>query len=196
MTFSSLCEYLSASPVRQISILKDQKYPKTSIVKSYSSAIQQIQSLAVDKRPLNPQATGIEPHEQEVLEELLNNSWSFPSQRASRPATKMNPMKVKGVEISVFPDLLLSDKSGKVSGSLKFYMSKSKELDAEVARWMASFLYCYKCEVEKDTSAHPNLCMIYNARTDEYFEAGKSYKRLFQNIEGACQFIGALWPVI
>jgi len=36
--------------------------------------------------------------------------------------------------------------------------------------------------------------MIYNVRADEYYEAGKSYKRLFQNIEGACQFIGALWP--
>jgi hypothetical protein len=47
---------------------------------------------------------------------------------------------------------------------------------------------------KQDGNAHPDLCMIYNVRADEYYEAGKSYKRLFQNIEGACQFIGALWP--
>lgn len=197
ITFSALCEFLSATPTRQLGILRQQKAPKPSVVKSYSGAIRQIQNFAIDKRPLNPDASDLEQHEQEVIEELLNNDWSVPAAKASRPG-KTNAMKVKGVEISVFPDLLLSESTGKKSktGALKFYCPKSRELDAEVGRWMASFLFHYSHKILADGDADPNLCMIYDIRADEYYEAGKSYKRLFQNVESACVIIASLWPTV
>lgn len=198
VTFSALCEFLSASPTRQISIIREQKAPKPAKIKSYTTAVQQIQDFAVNKKPLNPLAAGLEPHEQEVIEELLNNNWTPPSKTVHRPATKQPPMKVNGVEISVFPDLLLAENTAKrsMTGSMKFYCTKSRELKAEVGRWMASLLYCYSQTVLNDTDAHPDLCMIYDVREDEYYEAGKSYKRLYQNVESACQIIASLWPTV
>ncbi len=38
-----------------------------------------------------------------------------------------------------------------------------------------------------------SLCEYLSA---EYYEAGKSYRRLFNNIESACQFISATWPTL
>ena len=195
VTFSALCEFLSASPVRQISILREQKAPKPAHVRSYTTAIQHIQDFAINKKPLNASASDLEPHEQEVILELLNNEWTPPAKKVMRPL-KQQPMKLKGVQISVFPDLLLADGNGRRSttGAMKFYCTKSRELKAEVGRWMASFLYCYSQTILKDATADPDLCMIYDVRADEYYEAGKSYKRLFQNIESACQIIASLWP--
>src|SRR5207244_1476657 len=96
------------------------------------------------------------------------------------------------------PDLILVNLTGKkpTSGAMKFYLSKSKELDFQVGVWMASLLYQYRLNVANDPSTHCDLCMIYDVRKDEHHSAGKSHKKLFQNIDSACQIISAMWPTI
>ena len=198
MTFAAMCEYLRASPARQLSILREQKFPKNFIVRGYANALQQAVNFAVDGVPLNPNASDLESHEQEIVQELLSNAWVNPATNAARPPTNQAPMMISGVEISVFPDLVLADSSGKkpVTGALKFYCTKSKELDPQVGRWMASFLYFYRLNITNDSTSHCDYCLIYDVRKNEYYEAGKSCKQLFQNIESACQFISAVWPTL
>jgi hypothetical protein len=167
-------------------------------VRGYANALQQAVNFAVDGTPLEPNATDLELHEQEVVQELLSNDWVNPATSAARPPTNQAPMMISGVEISVFPDLVLADSSGKkpASGALKFYCPKSKELDPQVGRWMASFLYFYRLNIANDSNSHCDYCLIYDVRKNEYYEAGKSCKQLFHNIEGACQFISAVWPTL
>jgi hypothetical protein len=198
MTFSSLCEYLDASPVRQRSILSAQKYPTGGPVRSYSTALSQITEFAINGTPLAPQAEGLETWEREIVDELWRNDWRPPAPQVRRPSTHQAPMNVNGVDVSVYPDLLLADpQEGRPrTGALKFYFRKTKPLSGDVGRWMASFLYRYKIEVERDETASPDLCLIYDVRNDQYFEAGKSHKRLFANVEAACLFIAGAWNSI
>lgn len=195
MTFSALCEYLSASPVRQLSLLRAQKFPRGGAIRSYRNALHQIGEFAVHGVPLDPQAEKLEPHEQEIIMRLLEYDWRPPAPQAAFPATRREPLVLQGVEISVYPDLLLADPTGpaRQTGAMKFYFRKSQKLDPNVGRWMASFLFQYKLQVEGDEDVDPDLCLVYDVRNDEYFEAGKSHKRLFNNVESACQFISAMW---
>ena len=107
-------------------------------------------------------------------------------------------MIIGGVEVSVYPDLLLRDDVGSDAGTgaLKFYFTKSRDLDPQAGRWMASFLYQYMLYAEEEFHARPDLCMVYDARGDQCYEAGRTHVRLFQNIESACQIIGSVWPSV
>jgi len=196
--FSSLCEYLSATPVRQFSILREQKYPKPFRTASYTNAIAQIQAHVVDGGALQPDGRGLKPHEREVVVQLLQDGWRCPAPHASRPQKDREPMVLRGVEISVYPDLILGDATGKSrrTGALKLYLAKGRDLDEQVGAWMASFLYQYQVTVAGDKSASPDLCMVYDVRQTKCYEAGKSHKRLFQNVETACQMIAAVWGAL
>lgn len=194
MTFSSLCEYLAATPTRQLSILKEQKYPRSGPVRRYDTAMNQLLAHLVDGQPLDPDADGLEPHEQELLSDFRQVEWENPADEMKRPWTQQGAMQVQGVEISVMPDLLLENED-KV-GALKFYLPKTRELDATVGLWMASFLYQYEARTHHKDRVDPSLCMIYDVRKGEFYGATKSYKRLFQQIESACQMISRLWPTI
>ena len=80
--------------------------------------------------------------------------------------------------------------------SRRDFRSTLSPASPEVGRWLASFLYEYRVQMLGDTAAHPDLCLVYDVRNDEYYEAGKSTKKLFKNIESACVIIRSLWEVV
>lgn len=195
MTFTAMCRFLVASHVRQLSILRDQKFPHPGPIRSYDRARTQTIDFAVDGRPLDPDDLELEPYEREVIGDLIEHDWSPPAPLVQRAPPERAPFVVHGVQIDVEPDLRLGDSSGRkaMSGALKLYFIKH-ELSPRTGRWMASLLYHDLMHVEHDPHAHPDLCLIYDVRRDEYHSAGRSYSQLFRNVESACRFIRAIWP--
>lgn len=197
LTFTAICEYLDATPTRQMSILRDSKYPQSALYRSYSNAKKQVRRLAIEGQPIDLLAPDLDDHEREVLKLLLDNRWSVPAPMALNPYTRQPAMTVEGVDISALPDLYLAEDgvSRRRSGALKLYMPK-RELSANAGKWMASLLYTYLRDTLGDESADPGLCLVYDVRADEYHSATSSYKRLFTNIENACRMIRAVWPTL
>lgn len=196
ITFSALCEYLAATPVRQASILRDQKFPQVNQLRSYQGALAQIQAYAIHKRPLDPQHPDLTTWEREVLELLADRNWRPPSSCAF-PNPRRQGLTIRGVKVSVHPDLLLRDSGLRaINGSMKFFFSKSFALSPEVGRWMAAFLCQYRIQVDKDASTDPKKCVVLDVRKDVCYSATRSYKTLFRNVEEACETIAARWPRI
>lgn len=194
MTFSALCEYLAATPVRQRSILKEQKYP-TPAVWSYRRAICQLQDFATVGTPLKSGAPNLAPHEKEVVDILIGNGWRVPAPTARKPNTHQPAFDLNGVELAVFPDLLLGA-SGHATGSLKFYFAKGKPLSPDVGQWMATLLHHYQTSILADASTDPRLCIVYDVRKNTSHAAAKRKVRLVKNVEAACSMIAAAWPTI
>jgi hypothetical protein len=195
ITFSALCEFLHASPVRQIGIVREQKYPNDGPMKNYVSAMHQIVRHAVSGTPFVPNAPNLRPHERELIEKVLENGWQCPSQVARRPSPNQPPLILNGVEISIYPDLLLGEGAVK-SGAMKVYCAKTKVIDPQVGLWMASLLYHYRTTVSGDTATHPDLCIVSDVRRNQIYRAGRNYRRLLQNVVGASQIIRGLWPQV
>lgn len=198
ISFSSLCEFITASDTRRLTILRQQKRPRPFVFANYSNALRQIQDYAVDQRPLDPSDARLEAHEQEVIAELLGRDWLEAGITASRPDPRQTLLTVRGVEISIYPDLVLhaGDGPNRRAGALKFHFAKTRDLDPEVGKWMASLLYQHHLGMEQASGADPELCMVYDIRQDQHHKAGKTHKRLFQNIDSACRFIAAIWGAV
>ena len=197
LTFSALCQFLDATPTRQLSILRAQKYPSDGPMKSYVAALSQVKQYLTQGTPLNPDAQNLGDYEREVLRCLVASEWRLPAGAvATYPNTGQATMTLGGVEISTLPDLYLEQtvRGVRYTGAIKFYVSKSRELRADVGKWMASLLYRYMSDRLGDAAADPDLCCVYDVRQDEHHWATKSQKRLFQHIENACILINAVWP--
>ena len=197
LTFSALCEFLDATPTRQLSILRTHKYPSDGPMRSYAAALAQVKGYLVQGTPLNPEATNLAEYEREILQHLVSVEWRLPAgATAVYPNTQQATMSLGGVEISVVPDMYLEMVSHgtRRTGAIKFFVAKSRELRAEPGKWMASLLYRYMLDQLHDPSVDPDLCCIYDIRQDEHHWATKSHKRLFQHIENACLLINAVWP--
>lgn len=194
MTFTALCEYLQASPTRRRSLVKEQKYPGPQIG-SYAEARRRAITFAVHGTPLDP--TGMDPHEEQAVQLLAANGWSVPAPTTAHPNPHQAAMTIEGVAVSAFPDVLLqaTTRGATRVGALKFYFP-NRDLDQQVGRWMASFLFQYLQTVAGVTDAHPDLCVVYDVRQDVSHYASRSFATLFRNVEHACREIAAVWPAV
>lgn len=196
MTFTAMCRYLAASPLAQTAILREQKFPRLAHVKNYDDALAQVQRFAISGQPLDPWARELQDHESEVIVKLLGDGWSIPADAATRPPIGKHVVSFHGVAISIHPDLTLIGKRRRkhATGALKFFFPKTYELDPDAAGWMASLLYYHRHEVLQDAIAHPDLCMVYDVRTGQAYQATGRYTALVKQVSEACRHISAIWP--
>lgn len=194
LSFSAMCEYLSVSERRRLSLLKEQKYPADGPKKSYADTRERIRAFAIHQKQLS--TAGMREYEGEVVTCLIDNAWTPPTSHSTRPPTRDRELLVEGVEIKAYPDLLCSDPQNLQEGAIKFYFGKTLPLDPSVAQQMATVLYYFEREVPGNERIHPSLCTVYDVRQDLEYVASKSTKRLISNIEAACTFIAAVWPAL
>jgi hypothetical protein len=196
VTFSVMAELLAAPPHRVMTILKKQKYPKPGPVFGYKKATEQACAHMVNGTPLNVNAPGLRKHEVAALTSLSGNTPTLPpgfdisqASRTNRPAWQIN-----GVEISAYPDLMLTDPTSR-TGAFKFYM-KRDHLDEEVGASMASLLFYYESHVLGQQSTQAAYCMVWDVRAGIPHIAGGSHRRMIGQLQNTCALVAALWPTI
>jgi hypothetical protein len=196
LAFTALCEYLQATPTRRRSLLEQQKYPTGPRVRNYNAARQRIVRFATDGVSLD--ADGLEPHEQEVVQCLVQHGWTVPASTCCRPDADQPAMVICGVRVSAFPDLLLrgTPRYGASAGALKFFFPREPRLSQQVGQWMASVLHYYLANVLNNGNAHHGLCIVHDVRGNVSHHATGSHARLFRNVEHACREVALLWPAV
>lgn len=214
ISVNKLAEYIEATPTRRRRIVIDQKEPSPFIVARYKRA----REIAVEYfcNQLDPEiiVRGIEELELEspttdfqkndldnsilFLENLLDIELPDFEELELSPYEGNNPkLNLKGLEISVYPDVIIRGKvsGSKIVGAIKIQTSLTNPLTTEGAKSVATLIHSFVQEhiVVKGEKAHLKNCLSIDvfARNVEY--APNSYKRRYTNLEHACSEILLWW---
>lgn len=110
-------------------------------------------------------------------------------------------MLIAGVEISVYPDLIVKSKVRKKDyiGALKINIGKGGKADVKaLSEYIAVMLHKYVSEfIETDNLvARETNCISYDVFADTLIECPRSVKKRFMDIEAGCKNITAIWNTI
>nr|HEX4316264.1 hypothetical protein [Kofleriaceae bacterium] len=199
ITFSGLCQYLGANtPTARRAILRQQKFPTDGPMLSYIAAEQRIIGHLVDGGGLN--LVFDQSHCREVVEIYAQTSWPLNGLTFLRPSTSQERVLINDVEISVKPSLLVRREDGRVGACKLFFRKPPAEghpqLEESVAKRMASLLFYYGSEFNKDDRYTPELCSIWCVRDGEIIRSTGRLSKLTSDVQAACAEIRAIWPSI
>lgn len=220
MTVNKLGEFLTANPARQRRILEQLKYPKENKFSSssYSEAREAIKNYFLSgfdeqvilncisdlegKEATSDYQMGMISSSIEALECILD------SQEISRfndaeflpYGGSNNKMNIKGVEVSIYPDLMLKTQSRNVEylGGLKIHLSKSGTLSEMGAKYVAVMLYSFieQNELQAGLKIRPDNCVSFDVFTDLLMPCPNGVKMRWNEIESGCLNIMAIWDSI
>ncbi len=214
ISLNKLAEYIFARPGRQQTIIRDQKRPSDFIVARYHWAEEAIKNFI-----LRPQQNSLQNAIAAISTLEHSSDWSkqnadlcqdalihfmtlkdrlvfdgFTPVLGSDSAPKMI---VSGVNVSVRPEILLSDNAKNIVGALKLYINKSNPLTDESGKYISTVLYRYLAEVvSSENCVVPGLCVVVDVFGQTVHIAPKTYKRSMVDINCACQNIAILWPAL
>jgi hypothetical protein len=221
LTVNKLGEYITASPSRKRRILQQLKYPQKSgygTPPEYNIARQAIKEYFVNgfeesyiddameelnnKTPNNDWHSAIIGSAILALETVRDydysnySDWTFREYKGSNP--KMN---IKGVEISVNPDLIIegSSRGQDYIGAFKIHISKSGKLTEEGGKYVSAVVYKFvEDEIIPDESdpVKEKFCLSFDVFTNSLVECPKNVVRRWDDIEAECQNIMAIWDSI
>jgi len=219
LTVSKLAEYIEANPLRQRSLLVDQKYPSTFIAARYTPAENLIKKF-LTSNPINvdilsdgldainaaPATTEWESDQNklcaeavesfiDVVEEILDMGLVFSSGDNNVPK-----MPLSGVEISVRPELLARDQEKKCFGAVKIYFSKTYPLKADGSGLYAStavyqWLLNHMSPPDGFTHSHKHTFVV-DVFAKTIHRTPAAYKSRMKHLDAACKTISALWPTL
>jgi hypothetical protein len=218
MTINKLGEYIVANPKRQRRILEQLKYPEENRFGAVAhqearEAIKQyfvnnfddtfIHSCIADlhtKTATNDfqQAlitSSIEGLEKVLDSEVINKDLEYDFYTGSNPKLNIN-----GVEISVFPDLIVKSKvRGKeYAGALKLHLSKNSVITDEGNKYIGAMLHNFGT-LHIESSTNPIRCenfISYDIFKDVFVECPRSIVTRMDHIEACCLNIVAIWASI
>ena len=192
--FTALIKFMPASDVRRQSILRKQKYPEDGPMRSYVAAESHIRASLLAGTPPRP-TPDMRDYEEEAVQAYAAMAQDWGDFVVTRPDPSQTKLEVEGVEISVYPTLLVEDAKGR-KGAIKLYFNKEPELTEEIGQKMATLLRVYGDRFEGQGAYHPSLCQVVEVRRGVVHTASKHHKKLLKDIEAACVFVKAVWPVI
>jgi hypothetical protein len=218
ISVSKLGEYIDANPLRQRSLLLDQKYPAGFIVPRYTPAEHVIKTyLAAFPRNDDPLvqayerliniSTGTQWEVDqaklcaeavlsfaEVADELWDGGFTF------RPSDNDVPLlSVAGVDISVRPEVLVEHKERGYRGAAKIYFSKTYPLSAESSAAYATTVVHQWAGMLNPPSGLPlshKACLLVDVFAKKIHYAPASFKSRMKHVDAACQTITAVWPTL
>lgn len=214
ISLNKLAEYIFARPGRQQTIIRDQKRPNDFIVARYRLAEEAIKNFI-----LQPQQNSLQNAIAAISTLEHNSDWSkqnadlcqdalihfmtlkdrltfdgFIPNLGSDNAPKMT---VSGVNVSVRPEIILSDNANHIVGALKLYINKSNPLTDESGKYISTVVHRYLAEViSSDNYVSPGLCVVADVFGQTVHVAPKAYKRSMADIYSACQNIAILWSAL
>nr|WP_315423202.1 hypothetical protein [uncultured Pedobacter sp.] len=214
---NKLAEYLTANSVRRKQIVKDSKYPSSFIVTRYKEARDIIRGFVNGDYTIKDVNNFIKDFQSKPTTSDFQENDRVSSILALEQLKKINIstlsgftleandnyedlLKINGVEISVFPDIFISQMKGviKSSGALKIHITKDNALNEESQNIVGILLYLYS---EKFLStgtdvASTKLCFSLDVFKERLQCCPPSYKIRLGRIEAACEEIALWWDIL
>lgn len=211
---NKLAEYIvTSNPLRRAQIVKDAKSPSTFKVVRYKDAREAIVSYLMNGfndeilndcieylKSLKPNT----PFE----EDDINNS-IFALDAAStigidelsgcviEKSVGNTLVNIAGVNVSINPDLLITNLNTNKVGALKVHISKSNTLNEEALTYVGVLIKRYLInEGIEEKKINEDLCVAVDCFEGNYKTAPKSYKRMLSRIEAACNEFLLKWNSI
>ena len=221
LTVNTLGEYLVARPKRQRKILQQLKYPKenTFSASAYKEAREAIKSYFISgfeeeiiqncntALQSNLDSARSDYHENmlnsqiEALEAVLDSDNIDDSFEYIKYEGENEKMEIEGVEISVYPDLIVRSKirRQKYMGSMKIHLSKSGQINSDGGEYIAALLNKYTQEhiqIPNSFKLRSENSISYDVFSDSFVHCPNSCKRKLDDIVAGCQNIAAIWSTI
>lgn len=215
MSLNKLGEYLTAAmPGRRRTIIKEQRKPKDFIVARYAQAEQAIKEYFTTHKPSTDQlrraiaSLSAMAHQEswegqnadlctKALISFLSIAEQVPTNgyMAVEGNNKAPKMNVAGLDISVRPEVLLTDpETGTTVGGIKLYLGKTYPLSDDAMTIVSTVLYRYLAETLSDEAmVAPENCFVVDVFAGKVMHAPKTYKRNMQHVRAACNEIATLW---
>ena len=214
ISVNKLGEYIEANPTRRKQIVKDCKYPSNFIQTRYSDAREALKKYILNG--LNDdiindtiKAIGDKPNDTDfqendnscsiaMLEKVLDSDLSILDGYTFRAFSETNKLvEISGVDISVYPDLVLTKTVGVTEniGVLKFNVGKTVELSEESSKVIAAMLYKYTEDYIAIGTQLPNLkmCLSFDVFNGTFESSPKAYALRMKRVESACEEIALWW---
>jgi hypothetical protein len=108
-----------------------------------------------------------------------------------------NEIHVRGVNISVRPDLILRNRNtNEVIGAVKFHFSKSAPLHDMGCEYVATILRMYLEQEYSTSEIDIHKCIVIDVHEGVLKSAPKAYVKRRKDIEAACEEIGDRWDSV
>jgi hypothetical protein len=210
ISINKLSEYITALPARRRKIIKDQKRPSNFIVPYYRDA----EKIVVDYFVVSNQSEEwLESRIQNLSDRTVTSDWdenrrsicieaiecfsefieefSFNSLCCIAGEASPEKLKIAGVQVSVRPEIYLTDEQKNIKGCVKLIFGKGRQVSESEAgytgtclqRWMEDFhgIHDYK------------TCFALDIFAGKLYTAPKAYKRKLSDMEAACEEISSAW---
>lgn len=217
ISINQLCDFISASERKKISILKSQKYPSPFITTRYKTARNCMKKFIKNSFSYAEIFEGIEKlrskqcntnHQKEdrdnsiaALEQFLNIKFPdyFKDKLFTFPKVEQSYIIVNDVKVIISPDIILSwvvDGSTYVGG-IKFHISKSNIFDYEKASFSANMVRLYLEEVNNSFGQiDENFCLCVDVFGFRVCSSPKNGLSCNVKLDKACAEIHNMWETV
>lgn len=220
ISINKLGEYLTATPARRKSIIKDQKYPpEIFITGKYNDAFDPIIDFFV-RDALNPEGlhravgalssrpTRNDPEAADLknnilaLQRLIKTADTVPFAGLTFRAAKQQGalLTIGKVAVSIRPELEIvapQRGGGTKYGLLKLYLGKTHPLNEESGQLIATTVHQFaETHFGSPENVDRKRCYVLDVFQGKLFIAPVSYTKRRSDIEAACEEIAARWPTL
>jgi hypothetical protein len=219
ISVNKLGEFIVSKPRRQAKIIYDQKNPSDYIVIYYKDAQEAIAKLIADGMEdvgaLERQIRTLDQREVvtvydsrrvagniETIETFLAmlDDVGLKGGSARVGDNSLPRMTIAGVEVSVRPELVISEQGAKgrtLIGGAKLHFPRTNPLTEEAAGYVSAVtqMYCEDCLHGEGTPFGP-YCPVIDVASGRFWPGARSIADRKKEIEQACAHIAALWPTI
>jgi hypothetical protein len=191
----ALAELMGTTSVtRLFRTLRKQKYHQQVSRQRPRKSVEQAIGYLVDGSPLDPTAEGLSPHEQNIVQMLMENPGCLRTTlTCTRPQKYLKPWNMFGVTINLVPDIELHGPDD--FGAIQFYTGR-RPLAPGVGSALATLMYHYLCDEQMDSKVHPLHCLVIEPQRYLTYSAAPSAQAPLVRLDQTCQLITALWPTI
>lgn len=213
LSVNKLAEYMNADTLRRRQIVKDAKYPKSFKDTRYADARTGIKDYIIGGYDENiigdiirtlkqrPDGTDFQNNDIKnsiaslghILSTELPNFENCTLQEFDGENTLIN---IEGLNISVYPDIIIKRNDNGKIGGLKIHLSKTYDLGDGLIYVSTLMKYFFiNCGYEENI-IDDKLCVSVDVFRMKYEFSPKSYKRTIQRLSAACQEIVLWWDKV
>lgn len=217
ISVNKLGEYLEAAAGRRKEIVKDTKYPPAFKAVRYSDARDAIKAHLCNDLDSDiihdaiafikgkPDSSDFWEQDNrlsiELLEKVLTNGYDWISPFEVGAFGMKNPlMNICGVDVSVYPDLILAKefKGVRHLGAVKFSILKNKEFEEETLSIIAMLTHKYVNDhiALPGQIANRKMCFSHDVFNDRCERAPDAVKLRMKRVEAACEEIKLWWDTL
>jgi hypothetical protein len=220
ISVNALTEYLTANAGRRRRIVETQKHPPDYQVIYYEPAAKTMTAFIVggcadedtviteiDRLYSLPAKSDYEHHRwtsnAEALESFLGfyERLDLQGMAVTRTSTKLPKLSIGGAEVSVRPEMTLTGKvprQGEVIGGINLFFSKNEKnhLNVVTGGYASSLVYELLRQHSNGPKPLQRLCLNVDVFGQSVHPAPQSYRRLFNDIEVACEEISMWWDKV